>query len=204
MQLGASATSLLGTPALGVQVGREQPCRLLLGAGHEVAVAVERDRDVRVAHEHRQRLRVHSCGDHQARKRVTAGVRRDPLQPRRGPGLIGASLEHVRRERNVGRVAEDQLGTAAAGSRQVLGQVVAQDDRDRHLAPPGIGLRSIGPSAGSHPRSTRITPVARSTSWTRSARSSPSRNPANIAVAHIARSRSGTLAMSASASSGEA
>jgi hypothetical protein len=58
-------------------------------------------------------------------------------------------------------------------SGQVLGQEVAQDAADRNLAPRRVGLEIDLPWRGSQPRSIRITPLARSTSSTRSARSSP-------------------------------
>ena len=52
----------------------------------------------------------------------------------------------------------------APGAQPVLHQVVAQHGDDRHLAPPGLRLWRDHALPGSQPRSTRITPAARSTS----------------------------------------
>jgi hypothetical protein len=56
-----------------------------------VPVAVEGDRDRRVAHVARERLRVHAGGDHQARERMPALVQADGLAPL--PGCLGATGE---------------------------------------------------------------------------------------------------------------
>ena len=62
-----------------LQVSVHQPSCLVLGAGHQVPVAVERDRDIRVAHERGERLCVDARCDHQAGERVSALVQGDRL-----------------------------------------------------------------------------------------------------------------------------
>jgi hypothetical protein len=79
----------------------------------------------------RQGLGVHAAGNRHRREAVAADVRGDPLKPRLLPSLVGSPLQHVRCERGVGRVAKDQLGTAAVHPRQVPGQVVAQEGGDK-------------------------------------------------------------------------
>jgi hypothetical protein len=46
-----------------VEIGVYEVGRLVLAAGEQVAVAVERDADRRVPHERRERLGFHVCGN---------------------------------------------------------------------------------------------------------------------------------------------
>src|SRR5688572_3187168 len=62
----------------------EEPRRLGLVAGHEVSVAVERDRYAGVAHVDAERLGVHAGGDHERGEGVAALVETD----RREAGLL--------------------------------------------------------------------------------------------------------------------
>src|SRR5215216_316858 len=85
---GLSAASRLwsGGAVLPVQVAVEHAGRLGLVAGHEVAVAVERDRDRAVAHVAAERLGVDAGGDRVGGIAVAALVEADRGKPRLPPG----------------------------------------------------------------------------------------------------------------------
>jgi hypothetical protein len=129
-----ASSCLLGPLLLRVQVAVQKPGRFLLGAGHQVPVAVHGDRDARVTHERGQRLGVDTGRDHQAGEGVAALVGSDPLHARFGPYGVGAVLEVLAVEGIRRRSAEEQLVSLAARGQLVLDQVVAQLQRDRHPA----------------------------------------------------------------------
>jgi hypothetical protein len=90
-------------------------CRLLLGAGHQVAVAIQGDADVRVTHEGRERLCVDASSDHQAGEGMATLVGRDPLQPRPPPSGVGAVLQVLAVKGIRRRPPEEQVVSLAAG-----------------------------------------------------------------------------------------
>jgi hypothetical protein len=130
----STPSRLLGVLLLGVQVGVEQPRGLLLGAGHQVPITVQSDRDARMAHKRREGLRVQPGGDHQAGECVPALVGRDPVQARLRPCGVGAVLQVLAVEGIRRRPAEEQVVSFAAGGKLVLDEVVAQLRGDRHPA----------------------------------------------------------------------
>ena len=73
---GGLVSALVGPGEVCVQ----QRCCLFLVAGHQVAVAVERDADVGVAEVRAERLGVDTRGDHQRRERVPALVEDDRIE----------------------------------------------------------------------------------------------------------------------------
>jgi hypothetical protein len=82
------SSSLFGGLLLRDQVDVEKTRGLGLGAGHQVPVAVQGDRDRGVAHERRQGLGVDAGSDHQGREGVPALVQRNAGELGSGPRLV--------------------------------------------------------------------------------------------------------------------
>ena len=94
--------------------------------GEQVPVLVERDPDVRVPHEGRERLHVDARGDHQGRVAVAALVQ-GRLLDAGGLGCLATAAV------GAPHVGEDAPARGAVD--QILGQPIAQGGPDRHLAP---------------------------------------------------------------------
>jgi hypothetical protein len=97
---------------------------------HEVAVAVEGDRDGGVAHVGRECLRIDASGDHEARERVPRFVERDRFHPDSTPGGFRSGVDRGTVERLAVWPAEDMALDAGAAV-PVLDEVVTQDRWDR-------------------------------------------------------------------------
>ena len=72
---------------------------------------------------------------------MAALVRRDPIEAGFAPRRVRACLELRPVEGSSAGSAEAPVGVRSAGTREVLGEVIAQDGRDRHLAPTGARLQ---------------------------------------------------------------
>ena len=121
--LSTRASGVVGALALGREIAIEHPRGFAFGAREQVPIAVERDRDIRVAHVGRERLRVDPGGDHQRGKGVATFVRGDPSEPGFGPSLIGSGLQRLGRERGSPRCARRKR-LAFAGLAQPVGDQV--------------------------------------------------------------------------------
>src|SRR5918992_5443676 len=93
-----------------LQVRVEEARSLVFRTREQVPVAVERHRDRRVAHEGRERLGVHSRGDHQRGERVPAVVQTDRLEPGCLPGPPGALTDRLVGERLAVLTGEEKTG----------------------------------------------------------------------------------------------
>ena len=99
VQRTCSAPSLLDPSDRAFEIAVEESRGLLLGAGEEVPVAVERDGHGGVPEEGREGLRVDARGDHQRREGVAAFVQADRVEPGGFPGPRCSLSESLIRER---------------------------------------------------------------------------------------------------------
>jgi hypothetical protein len=149
----ARGTTWISDERVGSRSGEiviEERGRLALVAGHEMPVAVVRDRHARVAHLRREGLRVHISGDHQRGERVATLVERNRLQrfpPSLPPSLVRAcprgrsAPRRVRRsERPVCGRSEDEPLTPPRGKSR-LDHKPAEHGCDRDVAAARPGLR---------------------------------------------------------------
>jgi hypothetical protein len=117
------------------------------------------------------------------------------------PAALGAFVDRARAEGMVGGLAEEEVAAGAPGRFEVLDRSSSRSLTTTVLRRPLSVLGSISPSYASQPASTPIRLRCSSSLSVRSARSSPHRSPAYIAVAHSAWSRSSSAAISRCASS---
>ena len=127
-------------PAAALKSASSNPAASPWFARHEVAVAIERDRDRAVPHVGREGLGIHARGNHQRGKGVAALVQGDPRQPCRLPGLVGALLRRPRIERPAPSANEAEPGRAPA-TKSMDYKVLAQLLGDRTRSSPGSRLR---------------------------------------------------------------
>src|SRR5215212_4159902 len=111
--------------------------------------------------------------DHQRREGVAALVQPDRLDAVEVPDPLRPIEEPVVGERPAVVAAEDEVEAALEGTSPRVDQLVAEQSGNRDLAAAGVALRRDGPlDRGSYACSTRMTPVATSTSLVRRPRSS--------------------------------
>ncbi len=163
--------------ARSLEVHVEQPSCLRLRPREQVAVAVKRRRDARVAEKGRESLGVDAGGDEVAGAGVAALVKADRFEPSLVPRVLSPSVDRTGMEglgRGRGRTRARRLAWSSAGARSAAPEGPTRSERD--ASPLGSSARRSRPSdRGFAPRRSFLRRGRRRSQA--SARSSPRRSP---------------------------